>query len=131
MTRDRNEILLESIKRLLRRGATKSLQNIVRKTHAADLSIVFRELSPTSMNTLFNLIKDIDKKVVLLSELEETTFLDFVKVIAIDDLVQVFEQMPADDAAELLGWLDEGMADEILKKMKKEDSRYLRNNFGC
>lgn len=122
MTRDRNEILLESIKRLLRRGATKSLLNIVRKTHAADLSIVFRELSPTGMNTLFNLIKDIDKKVVLLSELEENTFLDFVKVIAIDDLVQVFEQMPADDAAELLGWLDEDMADEILQKMKKEDS---------
>ncbi|ACN15906.1 MgtE2 [Desulforapulum autotrophicum HRM2] len=122
MTRDRIEILVESIKRLLRRGATKSLQNIVRKTHAADLSIVFRELSPTGMNTLFHMIKDIDKKVVLLSELEENTFLDFVKVIAIDDLVQVFEQMPADDAAELLGWLDEGMADEILQKMKKEDS---------
>ena len=64
MTRDRNEILLESIKRLLRRGATKSLQNIVRKTHAADLSIVFRELTPVGMQTLFNLIKDLDKKVV-------------------------------------------------------------------
>ncbi len=122
MTRDRTEILLESIKRLLRRGATKSLQNIVRKTHAADLSIVFRELSPPSMLALFNLIKDSDKKVVLLSELEEATFLDFVKVIALDDLVKVFEQMPADDAAELLGRLDEDMADEILKKMKKEDS---------
>lgn len=122
MTRDRNEILLESIKRLLRRGATKSLQNIVRKTHAADLSIVFRELSSANMHTLFNLIKDLDKKVVLLSELEEATFLDFVKVIDFDDMVKVFEQMPADDAAELLGRLDEGMADEILKKMKKEES---------
>lgn len=122
MTRDRNEILLESIKRLLRRGATKSLQNIVRKTHAADLSIVFRELSPVSMETLFNLIKDLDKKVVLLTELEEATFIDFVKVLPLDDLVKLFEQMPADDAAELLGRLDEGMADDILKKMKKEDS---------
>ena len=55
---------------------------------------------------------------VLLSELEEATFLDFVKVVDFDDLVKVFEQMPADDAAELLGRLDEGMADEILQKMK-------------
>ncbi|MDY0220152.1 MAG: magnesium transporter [Desulfobacterium sp.] len=122
MTRDRNEILLESIKRLLRRGATKSLQNIVRKTHAADLSIVFRELTPVGMQTLFNLIKDLDKKVVLLTELEEATFVDFVKILPLDDLVQMFEQMPADDAAELLGSLDEEMADEILTRMKKEDS---------
>lgn len=119
MTRDRNEILLESIKRLLRRGATKSLQNIVRKTHAADLSIVFRELTPVGMQTLFNLIKDLDKKVVLLTELEEATFVDFVKILPLDDLVKLFEQMPADDAAELLGRLNEGTADEILQKMKK------------
>lgn len=122
MTRDRNEILLESIKRLLRRGATKSLQNIVRKTHAADLSIVFRELTPVGMQTLFNFIKDLDKKVVLLTELEEATFIDFVKILPLEDLVKLFEQMPADDAAELLGRLDEVMTDEILQKMKKEES---------
>jgi len=122
MQKDRNEILVESVKRLLRRGATKYLQNIVRKTHAADLSIVFRELPAKNMLTLFNLIEDIDKKVVLFSELEETTFLDFVKVLEIDDMVEVFEAMAADDAAELLGRLDVVLADEILKKMKKEDS---------
>ncbi|MBI9088215.1 MAG: magnesium transporter [Desulfobacterium sp.] len=122
MQKDRNEILVESIKRLLRRGATKHLQNIVRKTHAADLSIVFRELSPTSMLTLFHLIEDLDQKVVLFSELEETSFLDFVKVLEFKDMVQVFEQMPADDAAELLGRLDNDLADEILEKMKIEES---------
>ncbi|MCP4118602.1 MAG: magnesium transporter [Desulfobacteraceae bacterium] len=122
MQKDRNEILVESIKRLLRRGATKYLQNIVRKTHAADLSIVFRELSPPSMLTLFHLIEELDQKVVLFSELEETTFLDFIKVLEFKDLVEVFEQMPADDAAELLGRLDDELADEILEKMKKEES---------
>jgi Mg/Co/Ni transporter MgtE len=45
MKTDRNKILVESIKRLLRRGATTHLVNIVNKTHAADLSVVYRSLS--------------------------------------------------------------------------------------
>ncbi len=122
MHKDRNEILVESIKRLLRRGAIKYLQNIVTKTHAADLSIVFRELSPPNMHKLFSLMTDIDQKVVLFSELEEGTFLDFIKELDLKEVVDVFEHMPADDAAELLGNLDEEKADQILERMKKEES---------
>jgi len=122
MHRDRMGILVESIKRLLRRGATKHLHNIVNKTHAADLSIVFRELTPANMHKLFALIEDTDQKVVLFSELEESTYLEFIKELDFKEVVQVFENMPADDAAELLGRLDEGLTDKILEKMKKEDS---------
>jgi magnesium transporter len=45
MPTNSNKILVESVKRLLRRGATSHLGNIVNKTHAADLSVVFRSLS--------------------------------------------------------------------------------------
>ena len=38
MSSDRNRILLDSIKRLLRRNALFNLKKIVAKTHAADLS---------------------------------------------------------------------------------------------
>ena len=51
-----NKILLDSIKRLLRRGATARLKNIVNKSHAADLSVVFRSLSRTEQLKLFNFI---------------------------------------------------------------------------
>ncbi|MEA1966699.1 MAG: magnesium transporter [Thermodesulfobacteriota bacterium] len=122
MNKERSEILVTSIKRLLRRGATKQLQNILTKTHAADLSRIFRELSSDNRYHLFGLIDDSEKKVVLFSELEESIFLEFVKELDLKDLVEVFEEMPADDAAELLGRLDEARADEILEKMKKEDS---------
>jgi len=122
MHRDRIGILVESIRRLLRRDATKHLQNIVNKTHAADLSIVFRELSPVNMQKLFSLIEDPDQKVVLFSELEESTYLDFIKELDFKEIIPVFENMPADDAAELLGRLDEELSDKILEKMKNEDS---------
>ena len=122
MRKDRTEILVESINRLLRRGATKYLQNIIKKTHAADLSLVFRQLSPGNRLKLFHLITDIEKKVVLFSELEESIFPEFIRDLELEDLVEVFAQMPADDAAELLGRLDDELSDQILQGMTKEDS---------
>lgn len=122
MQKDRNEILAESIKRLLRRGATKYLQNIIKKTHAADLSLVFREISRENRTKLFQLIDDLEKKGVLFAELEENIFLELIEEIEIKDIVQIFEHMGADDVAELLNLLDEEMSDKILSQMNKEDS---------
>ena len=122
MNKDRSELLLASIKRLLRRGATKQLKNIIKKTHMVDLSGVFRELSPDNRQKLFDLIDSPEEKGILFSKLEESTFLEFVKTIELEDLVDIFSQMPADDAAELLNRLDENTSDQILQKMKNEDS---------
>jgi len=122
MQKESNEILIISIKRLLRRGATKQLKNIIQKTHTVDLSAVFRELSTDNREKLFPLIETIEKKGILLSKLEENIFLEIVKTIKLENLVEIFDQMPADDAAELLGRLDEELSDEILKKMKTKGS---------
>ncbi len=122
MHRDRNVILADSIKRLLRRGATKSLQKIVKKAHAADLSLVFKELSKQNRLKMFHLMENLDKKGVLLSELEESIFMELIVQLDMDEIVKVFENMAADDVVELLGYLDEDLSDSILEQMKNEDS---------
>ena len=122
MNKDRSELLLASIKRLLRRGATKQLKNIIKKTHMVDLTGVFRDLSPDNRKKLFDVIDSAEEKGVLFSKLEESTFLEFAKTVEIGELVHIFEQMPADDAAELLNRLDDETSDQILQKMKNEDS---------
>ena len=122
MQKERHKILAESVKRLLRRGATKSLQNIIKKTHAADLSLVFRDLSSENRIKMFNLMDDSEQKGELFSQLEETVFLEIMDHMPIEEVVDVFENMAADDAAELLGHLEEDIADTILEKMNNEDS---------
>ncbi|SLM32663.1 MgtE2 [Desulfamplus magnetovallimortis] len=122
MQKDKNVILADSIKRLLRRGATKSLQKIIKKTHAADLSLVFRELSKNNRLKMFNLMTDPEQKGVLLSELEESIFLELIAQLDLKVIVEIFENMAADDVVELLGYLEEELADAILEKMKNEDS---------
>jgi magnesium transporter len=122
MQTDRNKILVESIKRLLRRGATTHLGNIVNKTHAADLSAVFRSLSLMQQRKLFDLITDIEQKGILFSELDEDTFLDLIEEMKLEDIAEILEQMPTDDVADLLGRLPEEKSDAILEKMKKAES---------
>ena len=120
-----NQILLDSIKRLLRRGAVARLKNIVNKSHAADISVVFRSLSHTERLKLFDLLQDSEQKGLLFSELEEDIFLDLVQGMKADDIVRIFETMPTDDVADLLGKMPEENADAVLARMKREGSDEL------
>jgi len=122
MQKEQILILENSITRLLRRGANKQLLNIIKKTHMADLSIVFENLTPVNQEKLFNLVDNPEDIGLLFSHLPEKTFVELVKFVDFDKLVTVFDHMPSDDAAELLGCLDEELSDKILSKMKKEES---------
>ncbi len=125
MPNDRTKILVESIKRLLRRNATTHLRKIVNKTHAADLSLVFRSLSLSNQHKLFNMIEDTEQKGILFSELDKDTFLDFIEGIELDEIVNILEYMPNDDVTDLIARLPEEKSDTILEKMKKEDSEQV------
>ncbi len=122
MESDRNRILTESIKRLLRRKAVFHLRKIVNKTHAADLSRVFYSLPVRDQLKLFDMIEDVEQKGVLFSELDENIFLDLIEGIDLDEIVNILENMPNDDVTDLISRLPEETADLILDKMKKEDS---------
>ena len=122
MQGDRHKILVDSIKRLLRRGAISHLLNIVNKTHAADLSTVFPSLSLSDQHKLFEMIKDTEQKGVLFSELEEDIFLSFAEGMPEDEIVEILETMPTDDVADLIGRLPEELSDTLLEKMRKEGS---------
>lgn len=127
MQTDRNKILVESIKRLLRRGAATHLVNIVNKTHAADLSVVFRSLSLSQQRELFGMIADIEQKGILFSELDEDTFSDFIAGMELEEIVEILEEMPNDDVADLLGRLPEEKSKTILEKMRKEESEEVED----
>jgi len=122
MLNDRSRILVDSIKRLLRRRAISHLRKIVNKTHAADLSVVFRFLSLPEQHKLFEMIKEPEQKGILLSELDEDILLDLIERIELDEIVEILEHVPNDDVADLLGRLSEEQSGAILERMKKEDS---------
>jgi len=123
MHSESNKILVESIKRLLRRDATSHLLKIVKKTHAADLAVVLDSLSIHNQRRLFNLIDDVSLKGEILSNLDEDIFLGLVDGMNLDDIVEILDLMPRDDVADLLGSMPVETSDAILEKMKKEGSK--------
>ena len=127
MDGDRNRILIESIRRLLRRGAASNLRKIVTKTHAADLTSVFHSLPLPDQRRLFDVLEDPEQKGELFSRLEVDDFLNLVKEIDLQEIADIFEEMPTDDVADLLGQMPEDMADDILKKMKKDESEEVED----
>jgi magnesium transporter len=123
MHSESNKILVESIKRLLRRDATSHLLKIVKKTHAADLALVFDSLSMHNQRRLFKLIEDVSLKGEIFSNLDEDTFLGLVDQMNVDEIVEILDLMPRDDVADLLGSMPVERSDAILENMKKEGSK--------
>ncbi len=122
MQQDRQKILNVSIKRLLRRGASSRLNKIVNKTHGADLSILFRELSLPDQQLLFDMIEDMEQKAILFSELDEDILVDLVDELPPEAVVATLEAMPNDDVADLLNQLPEDTATNLLNRMEKKGS---------
>lgn len=122
-----NKILLDSVKRLLRRGATANLRKIINKTHAADLSVLFSSIPFSDQLRLFGMIEDIERKGILFSELDEDSLHRFVDSLDIDAVVEVLENMATDDVADLLGRLPDEKSGAILEKMEKEGSEEIED----
>jgi magnesium transporter len=122
MQNNPDKILIESVKRLLRRDATTRLRKIARKTHAADLSSVFHSLSIPNQRRLFDLIDDIAIKGEIFSNVDEDTFLNLIEEMTLDEMVEILDLMPKDDVADLLGHLPVEKSDAVLEMMKKEGS---------
>ena len=130
MTVDRTRILLDSIKRLLRRGATGHLHKIVNKTHAADLAAVYRFLTPSEQRALFDLLEDVEQRAMFFSELEEELLLELIEDMPPEKIAEILEQMPNDDVADLLGKLTDDRAQALLDLMTKEGSEEVEELLG-
>ena len=97
------------------------LGKIVNKSHAADLSVLFRSLSLTEQHKLFDMLDDVEQKGILFSELDSDTLQDLIEDMRIEDIVQILENMPADDVADIIGRLPEEKSKAILEKMKRTE----------
>ena len=124
------KILIESIKRLLRRGALSNLKKIVNKTHAADMAGIFRTLTLGEQQKLFDLIDRVETKGVLLEDLDEDTLMELIEAMELGDVIEILESMPKDDAVDLIGRLPDELADKILEGMKKTESKGVEDLLG-
>ena len=98
-TRDRDEILISTVIKLIKRRAIPNLKNVIAKTHSADIAPWFPRLRPEEQIILFDLLIQEGRMGEVLNELnsEERDF--FIEATAAPVLVDILHTMPADDVS--------------------------------
>ncbi|MBW2108200.1 MAG: magnesium transporter [Deltaproteobacteria bacterium] len=122
MRPDREKILLDTLRRLLRRGAVARLKNLVAKSHTADLAAVFPLLRSAEQERLLALIRDPKQKARLFSELEDDIRSALLQSMSDNEVAEIVTHMSSDDVAALIATLPDQRAKAVLERMKREDS---------
>jgi len=119
------QILLDTVRKLIRRGAFPNLTKVVAKSHPADIAHLFRYLSLKEQRILFNLIEDPEKSATVLSELDHSTGAEILEQLEKEVITEILQEMPYDDAVDIIRNMPEEQAEEILHIMEDEHSEEI------
>jgi magnesium transporter len=100
----RNDLALESVRRLLRMGATPNLVNLLQKQHPADLAQIFTELIERERHAAFNTLVEKNSKLAMeaLSELGPEKGAELLALRSAEEIARLVHELPSDDAAPLI-----------------------------
>ena len=120
-----NEVILlvDTYRKLHRRGAKVNLINIIDKTHPADLALLFRSFTQHERIYFFSLIKSYEKKAEVLSEADDNIIVEILASLKRDEVIHIFREMDYDDETSILRLLPEEEQQELIKLMKDDESR--------
>lgn len=122
MPNAQRKILVDSITRLYRRGATRNLQKILVRTHPADLAYVLAQVSEHDTIKLFVLITDPDRRAETLSEAIPEVQRRILRLLDDTQITELLDNLYADDVVAMLKELPEDRADRILTSWKSDES---------
>jgi len=112
----RNDLVLESVRRLLRMGATPNLLNLLQKQHPADLAQVFAELADKECHAVFNILVERNGRLAVeaLSELGPEKGSLLLADRPAEEIARLVQEIPSDDAAGLIDHLPEELSSIVL-----------------
>jgi magnesium transporter len=120
----RIDVVLDSVKRLLRIGATANLLNLLQKQHPADLAQVFGSLLDTERHSVFSLLLERSPRLAMetVSEMGPEEGAKLLTGRSADDVAKLLQELPSDDAAALMDYLPDELQNEVLELMRRKES---------
>jgi magnesium transporter len=121
MAQRRIDVVLESVKRLQRMGATTNLVNLLQKQHPADLAQVFSELAEKERHSAFALLVERNSRLAMeaVSELGPEAAAELLADRSAEEIVKLTHELPSDDAAAIIDYLPEDLAAAVLELIQK------------
>ena len=120
----RSDVVLDSVRRLLRIGATANLLNLLQKQHPADLGQIFGELHDSERQATFAVLVERQPKLAMesVSELGPERGALLLAGKSAEDIVKLVQEIASDDAAALVDYLPEELSHEVLELMRRRES---------
>src|SRR5688500_648987 len=125
----RNDLVLDSVKRLLRIGATANLVNLLQKQHPADLAQIFTELQDKDREAAFSLLADRNARLGMeaVSELGPENGAALLATRPAEEIAKLAQEIESDDAAALIDYLPEALSTAVLELMRPKQSVEVEN----
>jgi len=118
-------VLRDTFRRLLHRKAKTNIAKLIKKTHPADLAVIYRFFTENDQNYLFNLISDNEYAAELLSELDESILKDLLEDILPDRIIPIIRNSSSDDQTTILNALPEEKAKAIIDLLHKDEQENI------
>jgi magnesium transporter len=115
------DVVLDSVKRLMRMGATANLVNLLQKQHPADLAQLFSELPTKERQAAFSVLAERNSRLAMegLSELGPEAGAALLSERSADEIGKLLQDLPSDDAAALIDYLPEELSAAVLELVQK------------
>ncbi len=118
------QLLAQSVKRLLRRNAYEHVTNLLSKLRPGDISHIMLELRPVQQHRVFSLLTKRDRELAgeTLTDLGIDRAMSLLDEFSSDEVAEVLEALESDDAAQFISAFPEVRAQEVLERMRVEES---------
>jgi magnesium transporter len=125
----RIDLVLDSVRRLLRIGATANLLNLLQKQHPADLAQVFTDLQDKEREAAFTVLADRNGRLAMeaVSELGPEAGAALLATRPAEEIARLAQDIPSDDAAALIDHLPEELSAAVLHLMRPKESGVVEN----
>jgi len=125
----KSDVVLDSVKRLLRVGATANLFNLLQKQHPADLAQIFGELPDRDRVAAFAVLVERNSRLAMetLSELGPEAGATLLAGRSAEEIAKLVQLIPSDDAAAIIDHLPEELKTAVLDLMGRKESGEVEN----
>ena len=122
MAQRKLDVVLDSVKRLQRVGATSNLVNLLQKQHPADLAQLFSELSEKDRQSVFSLLAERHSRLAMeaLSELGPEAGAALLAHRSAEEIVKLTQELPSDDAAAIIDYLPKELSAAVLELLQQK-----------
>jgi magnesium transporter len=123
------DVVVDSVKRLLRIGASANLLNLLQKQHPADLAQIFSTVNDRERVAAFSLLVERNSRLAMeaLSELGPEEGAALLADRSAEEIARFVQELPSDDAAAIIDYLPEELSASVLELMRRKESADVEN----